>query len=275
LATNPGTEQDGPQDKLLKLAASSDGMTYVSNGEIVSFQANGPDMIVDAQGRILLYYTGWILGDRLYRSAVAISQDEGKSWTYKYLELTGGDEYLKPTEIDAVLLEDGSVRIFYSSGNPSVGTGIHYAQSTDGINFTYKGVVFAPKDYTAKKPTVFQADGLWHLYASSDNDAGQVWHLTSVDGVNFDVYALTSFPVDEKPSVPSNGVWLGERYHMFLSTLDGDIRSFWTTDGNNWMPDEGTRLSKTGDEQFVADATIIPLASDRFLMVYTTTTIPF
>ena len=82
-ASNPDPQQAGPQDRVIKIATSTDGLTYTSTGEIISYQAYEPELIEGANGEILLYYTGWILGDRLNRSAVAIS-DEGKIWVYKY-----------------------------------------------------------------------------------------------------------------------------------------------------------------------------------------------
>jgi hypothetical protein len=271
LATNPEQQKDGPQDKMIKLAFSKDGMSFISSEQIVSYQANNPDVIFDSEGRILIYYTGWIVGDRLYSSAVAISEDNGKTWIYKYLELTGGEDFTKPIDIDAFTLEDGTIRIFYPSGNPSVGTGIHYAESSDGINFEYKGAVFAPSGYTAKNPTVFQAGGLWHLYAWADNDDDQVWHLTSQNGINFTVYALTSFPINNEAATPANGIWIDDKYHLFLSTNNGKISSFRTKNGTEWMPDAGTRLSPSDKETRIIDSSAIKLSQDNYLMVYTTT----
>ncbi len=270
LAPNPDPELNGPQDKMIKIATSSDGLNFKGDDEILSRQANAPGVVLDAQGRILVYYSGWIIGDRLNRPGVAVSND-GTRWIYKYLDITGDDGFSKPTDIAPVKLDDGTIRIYFTSGNPSVGSGIHYAESSNGTSFVYKGAVFAPKGASAKNPIVFQGDGLWHLYASSDDKTYPVWHLTSTDGVNFEVYALTDFPVNGKSASPSGGLWLGERYQLFLSTQDSGVTSFSTENGTDWIPDDGLRLTRSSKERYVADPTVVQLGPDRFLMVYTTT----
>ncbi len=271
-ATSPGTEQaleDGAYARRLMTARSTDGLTYVQTGLWISDQADAPDAVVGADGTIYLYYTGWNVGDRLNTSAVAISKDQGETWTYRYVELTGSDVIGRAVDPDVVLLEDGTFRLFFTAGNPQ---GIHYAEGTDGMNFVYKGSIFAQTDDIAINSTTHKIGDTWHMYAVSDDGTERLWHLTSTDGVTFAVYDLTSFPYNNVATMPSNGLWIEDRFHLFLFQHDGVIHSMWSKNGFDWYPDQGERLSPIGEETYVKDSALVPLPNGEFLMVYVTNT---
>lgn len=268
-ATAPGNidaSTEGPYERRLMTAISYDGITYTQNDAWIADQANVPDAVMK-DGTIYLYYTGWILGDRINTSAVAISGDLGETWTYKYVELTDSDPIDRVVDPDIVLLEDGTFRLFFTAGNPQ---GIHYAEGTDGITFTYKGAIFQQTNDIAIDSTTFKVGDTWHMYALSDEGVSRLWHLTSTDGTTFSVYALTSFPIDQKPAMPANGVWIDDRYHLFMSTDDGSIQSQWSKKGFDWYLQEGTRLEPVDEEAYVMDPTIIALDDGRYLMFYVT-----
>ncbi len=266
-ATTPADKTGGPFDHRLMTAISYDGLSYIQNDTWVADQADAPDAVVK-DGTIYLYYTGWIVGDRLNTTAVALSQDDGRSWTYKYLELAGGGFINRVVSPDVVLLDDGTFRLFFTAGNPQ---GIHFAESADGISFTYKGVVFAQSDDIARDSTTFKVGDTWHLYAASKQGADRLWHLTSIDGVTFTVYALTSFPFDNEPRMPGNGLWIEDRYHLFLSSMDNaSVRSTWSKEGFDWYPSENARLEPLETEDWVRDPALVSLDNGQYLMVYVT-----
>ncbi|MCR4314393.1 MAG: hypothetical protein NUV84_04060 [Candidatus Uhrbacteria bacterium] len=258
--------QEGPYERRIMTAISYDGLTYTQNDRWICDQCHLPDAIVK-DGTIYLYYTGWILGDRINTSAVAISQDEGATWTYNYLELTDAGPIDRVVDPDVVLLENGTFRLFFTAGNPQ---GIHYAQSQDGITFQYKGVVFAQTDDIAIDSTTFKVDDAWHMYALSDAGIARMWHLTSTDGETFTVYGLTSFPNDGVLSMPSNGIWVDDRFYLFTFGPDGTIGSMWSKNGFDWYPSRKTHLEPTDDEAYVKDSTVIPLDNGQYLMFYVT-----
>lgn len=258
--------KEGPYERRIMTAISYDGLTYTQNDRWVCDQCNVPDAVIK-DGTIYLYYTGWIVGDRINTSAVAISTDEGASWTYKYLELSDAGPIDRVVDPDVVLLEDGTFRIFFTAGNPQ---GIHYAESQDGISYVYKGVVFAQTDDIAIDSTTFKVDDTWHMYALSDAGVERMWYLTSTDGVTFTVYGLTSFPNDGILSMPSNGIWIDDRYYLFTFGPDGTIGSMWSKNGSDWYPSRKTHLAPTEDELYVKDPAVVPLGNGQTLMFYVT-----
>lgn len=258
--------QVGPYERRIMTAISYDGLTYTQNDRWICDQCNVPDAVVK-DGTIYLYYTGWIVGDRINTSAIAISTDEGASWTYKYLELSDGGPIDRVVDPDVVLLEDGTFRLFFTAGNPQ---GIHYAESSDGISFAYKGVVFAQNDDIAIDSTTFKVGDTWQMYALSETGVDRMWHLTSTDGVTFTVYSLTSFPNDGVLSMPSNGIWIEDRFYLFMFGPDTTIGSMWSKNGFDWYPSRTTHLEPTQDELYVKDPTIVPLDNGQTLMFYVT-----
>lgn len=258
--------QEGPYERRIMTAISYDGLTYTQNDRWICDQCHVPDAIIK-DGTIYLYYTGWIVGDRINTSAVALSTDEGASWTYRYLDLADSGPIDRIENPDVVLLEDGTFRLFFTAGNPQ---GIHYAESSDGISFAYKGVIFEQANDIAIDSTTFKVGDTWHMYALSDAGIDRMWHLTSTDGVTFSVYGLTSFPNDGVVSMPSNGVWIDDRFSLFLFEPNGIIGSMWSKNGFDWYPSRKTHLTPTEDEAFVKDSTVIPLDNGQYLMFYVT-----
>jgi hypothetical protein len=128
----------GQTDRELYSAISSDGLTWkVEEG--VRFQDEGdgkpgelftsvPDIIRLDDGRLRMYYT------RGSTSAIAISDDEGMTWT-KEKNLDLKRIVIDP---DIVRLDDGTYKLFFTSFDSEFGKGEQYmmsASSTDGVNF--------------------------------------------------------------------------------------------------------------------------------------------
>lgn len=269
-ATVPGDQNsaEGPFQKRLKTAISYDGSTFTSSELLISDQAHAPDMVMTESGTIYLYYAGWIVGDRLQTSAVAISDDQGQTWTYKYLELENSGPIDRIEYPDVVLLEDGTFRMFFTGSNPQ---GIHMAESQDGINFGYKGAVFEQSDDIAINSTTHKIGDTWHMYAESAEGAERLWHLTSNDGISFSVYDLTSFPIDGATAqLPSNSIWITDRAYLFFSDTNGNVRSMWSKNGFDWYPNDQIYLTPSDEEAFIKDVSVLALDDKRYLMVYTT-----
>lgn len=257
---------EGPYERRIMTAISYDGLTFTQNDRWVCDQCNVPDAVVK-NGKIYLYYTGWIVGERINTSAVAISQDEGQTWTYKYLELTNRDIIDRVVDPDVVLLKDGTFRLFFTAGQPA---GIHYADSADGITFEYKGLIFAQLEDVAIDSTTIKIADTWHMYALSKKGIDLMWHLTSSDALNFTVYDLLSFPNAGVLSMPSNGLWLKDRFSLFMFGSNGTIGSMWSKNGFDWYPSGETNLEPTEDEAYVKDPTVVDLGDGRYLMFYVT-----
>jgi hypothetical protein len=200
---------DSPHDRRIMTAISYDGLSYIQNDAWVCDQCHAPDAIIK-DGTIYLYYTGGIIGDRAYTTAVAISSDQGKTWTYKYVDIVGDEggagRFFDP---DVVLLEDGTFRMYFVSGLPR---SLFYAESSDGITYDYKARLFSPSEDEITHPTVINIGDAWYLYALSEDNAHRVWFLTSTNGTNFEMYSMTSFPMEGVPATPSNALWVDDRF---------------------------------------------------------------
>ena len=87
---------------------------------------------------------------------------------------------------------------------------------------------------------------------------------SQVDPLNFTVYALTSFTLI-KPTMPANGVWIDDRFHLFLFGSKGTIVSQWSR--TDLIGLRGRCATGPVDEAYVKDPTII---CGRYLMFYVT-----
>ncbi|MBI4256623.1 hypothetical protein HY626_01035 [Candidatus Uhrbacteria bacterium] len=264
--TGEDSSKEGPYERRVMTAISYDGLSYTENGTWIADQAHVPDAVIK-NDTIYLYYTGWIVGDHLNTSAVAISEDQGQTWTYKYVNLENAGSIDRLVDPDIVLLEDGTFRLFFTAGNPQ---GIHYAEGTDGITFAYMGSIFAQTDDIAIDSTTIKIGDTWHMYALSGEGINRLWHLTSTDGLSFTVYDLISFPNAGVPSMPSNGIWIDNKFYLFLYAADGSIGSMWTKNGFDWYPSEQTHLQPTENELYVKDPTVVQLDNGQNLMFYVT-----
>lgn len=275
-ATSPNGEDAatvGPFERQLKTAISYDGLTYISNDVWISAQANVPDAVITPDGDVYLYYSGWMVGDHLNTTAVAISQDNGKTWTYRYVEMENYGDRHHPVDPDVILLSDGTFRMYFTTDGDAKHTGIHYAESLDGITYNYKKGIFIPEDRSALDSTTFKIGNTWHMYALSEKGPDELWYLTSKDGITFELSGLTSFPFNGKSYVPTNGVWVGDKFHLMLfHPTETSIVSMWTKNGSDWYPGEGVRLEPTEDELYVKDPTIVSLPNNQKLMIYVTNT---
>lgn len=265
-----GDPNAGPFNKRLMTAVSYDGLEYLPTEDgWITDQGNVPDLI-EKDGSIYLYYTGWIIGGELNKTAVAISENNGSTWALKHIAIENLPKLAPPADPDVVLLEDGTVRLYFTSGT-GLATGIYYAESQDGINFEYKGEAVVPADTKILDSTTFLIDDTWHMYVMADESIETLWHLISDDGIAWEISEITSFRIDGVPQMPSNGIWIDDSYHLFMfNPVSGEVRSQSTTDGYNWAVDEGVRIGPLSDGRIVKDPAILSL-DNLHLMVYVTT----
>jgi len=118
--TNEPTDVDpgvAANRKSLMTAISYDGLTFVPNDGWIVDQAHAPDAIIK-DGKIYLYYSGWLVGKELNKTALAISEDNGQTWTHHHLTFIDKlvSDALAP---DVVLLDDGTIRMFFNARSGS------------------------------------------------------------------------------------------------------------------------------------------------------------
>lgn len=262
----------GPWNSRIMLATSEDGLEFTKTYQIVTDQADVPDIVQDDQGWIYVYYTGWSLGEIDNQTAVAISDDNGESWTYKYLEYEGVVVEVSPVDPDITILEDGTFRLNATTSSDDSDPRTHQFESSDGVHFEYTGIAFEYDGKNVLDPSSLQIGDEWHFFAGG---AEGNWHGVSNDGEEYEYYANDTFTIEGYEYMFSNGLAVegGYRYFAFSNNTT-DIYSFWTEDGFDWEADEGIRLEleeENGYEaEHVKDAAVVHLDDGSYLMVYMT-----
>ena len=254
----------------LLTAKSTDGLTFRPTGQIISDQANVPDMVMDTDGRIFLYYTGWEVGARKNATAVAISIDNGSTWTFKHVEFQGFGPGA-PVDPDIVLLPDGTFRMYVTTGVAGR-IGIVFAESADGFTFTQRGVAFAQPDEDVLDSTTFFFDDRWHMLVLAGQTTMQ-WYATSPDGQAFSPQEKLSFLADNSDYVAANGVTAAGGFRMYAFAVPRkNLLSFFSADGMNWVQEDGVRLqhdpNSTVEGSYIKDPAVLQLADGSYLMVY-------
>lgn len=260
-------------------ATSTDGLTFTSTGKVISDQANVPDLVMDSKGRLYLYYTGWEVGTKQNVTAVALSDDNGKTWYFKYLTIKNLPAHLtkpgapQPGDPDIILLPDGTFRLYSTTDLGSQKLGIIYSEGTDGINFEYKGIAISRPDVSIIDSDTFLVGDTWHTYTIGTMGAKH-YHFTSNDGKTFTYGGEASFKTPTGEYFKSNGYATGSQYRMItFFNPEKNLRSFITNDGTNWTLETGNRMNYTGapmEELYLKDPAVIRLKDGSYFAVITT-----
>jgi hypothetical protein len=272
-----GREDDGAWQKRLMIARSEDGLHFERTHTIITDQANVPDLVKDGEGRLYLYYSGGTVGERSNVIAVAISEDEGASWVFKYVDIAGAERMPNPNDPDVRILPDGTFRLYFTSAEPgSRVPAIFYADGTDGMHFEFRGVAFRQAEQPTLDSFTVPIGDTWHMYTLG-RTLDALPHAVSKDGENFALLELARFEANARLYIPTNELVLEDgtvRFYAFRPGPGGDIRSFLTEDGFQWEEEEGVRLAldtESGlEKSFVKDVAVIQLSDGSYLMVYCT-----
>jgi hypothetical protein len=266
---NPMAE--GPWTGRFMEAVSDDGVHWIKTGRIIGDQLNVPDLVYGTNDALYLYFSGYTLGDKVNRTAVAISPDEGETWVFKYLEFDGFDRDMADVTVqyrDEVFWLYGT---YSENGDPR---GTYLAKSSDGLHFQRVGKAFV-LDEVAMVPSVIKIEGVWHIFANKAL-GGPVWHGVSSDGgLTFDLVDEIDMSIDGKRYFVGNGAQVEDGYRLYAYTRavsPGVIGSFFSEDGYNWEPEQIV-LEVTFAElenKFVKDPAVIQRQDGTWLMIYPT-----
>lgn len=263
-----------PGRRRLMTAISEDGLAFTRTDEVVTDQANVPDMVMGADGTIYLYFSGWEVGDRRNAMGVAVSEDQGDTWTFRQVTISGSLDMTHSGDPDVVLLDDGTFRLYSTFALPKSPTqAIFYSESDDGVAFEYDGVAFQSSPAALDSNTYLAGD-TWHMYTLVGETLDS-YHATSEDGTIFERQSRDSFEIRGQKMVMSNVLPFDGGYRMYgFSPRSADIRSFWSTDGETWTAEDGVRLSldtSSGlESEYVKDPAVIRLEDGTYFMVYAT-----
>lgn len=253
-------------------ATSADGVHFTPTGRILSDRANVPDLVVDDDGAIRVYYIGQgIVPGQEENTVLAISHDNGVTWTYRTLTYVGFPSRREPSDPDVVRLSDGTYRMYFTySATPSK-LGIAYADSPDGLTFTFGGSSFVTTDHAVDSSTVY-FNGVWHMYSGRESQPVQR-HATSADGATFALSKEVDVRLDEGYYI-SDEVAEGSVLRLYaFSFAKGNARSFTSPDGITWTADD---VALTADDAttlgtgFLQDVNVVRLPDGTYFMAYVT-----
>lgn len=254
---------NGPWNNDLALFQSTDGLTFTRVERFVE-RGGVPCLLKDGKGRLISAFQ-WFPANRqaaFDRIAVRISADKGKTWGEPTpVEISGFPANAdRPCDPTLALLEDGRIRMYFTSHERGVRNGATYsAISADGVHYTFEpGMRFGNEGFDVLDCAVAPLGKKWHYYSPIQEKRGYGYHAVSDDGLKFTRQADVR--------IAGGGAWLG----AVLPTKDG-LRFFGTgdgvwsavsRDGSTWELEPGRRA--LGADPGVADA-----GDGRMLLVAT------
>lgn len=272
-----GTE--GPWARRILGAYSDDGLNWTKTGEVITDQADVPSLAVDDDGTLYMYYYGWTIGTKQNGPAVAVSEDNGSTWSFHSLQFSGYPGRGDVSDPD-VIFDDG---IFHIYGTTRDGGNAHILYGTGATynNFTYGGVAYQPAGLDAGVASVYQTTEGWSLLSlaslglSGKEEAGKHWYATSSDGETFTQQDAIYFHANNTKFFNGNVITVDGGYRMYLfGEGSNGILSWFSTDGRNWTLEAGQRLpleTSNGLEQgYVGDPDVIQLPNGQYFMAYAT-----
>jgi hypothetical protein len=248
--------QDGPWNHRVMSATSNDGLTWVKDNKILADQASVPDVMLDKEGNIRVYYVDWYNGGGL---SVALSRD-GVNWIYKKVGIPMG--WVDP---EVVLLPDGRYRL-YASYMPSNGPQdkILSAISNYGISFVQEeGVRYQGTNGMVMDPTVIKMGDIWRMFLT---DGSSFISTISSDGLSF----------TREQVLPFNGgipcaIAVENGYRLYFS--GGNIFCAFSADGKTWG--SAVQVLTGGppgslDQKGIADPDVVRMPNGTYKMFYKT-----
>ena len=222
----------------------------ICSGDLGTFDDRGAtsSCIVEQQGRLYQYYTGWNLGVTVpfyYGIGLAISDNAGKHFrkisAAPVLGRNAMDPYLCASP--SILIEGGVWRMWYVSGvrwEIEEGKAKHYyhvkyAESRDGIEWRPTGKVCidfkSPDEYAIGRPCVLREEGIYRMWYCYRGSKYRIGYAESRDGLDWE-------RIDEKAGIDtSDSGWDSEELaYPFLFQMNGQL----------WMLYNGNGYGQTG-----------------------------
>lgn len=278
VSSDPFNDPRGPYYHKVYKATSEDGLNFTRDSEVVLDKASVPDAVKAKDGTLFLYAVDGS-GRSFANLMLAISKDNGDSWKTGSLHVDTGDgQQIGAADPQAVLTDDGKIRLFYlvfpekkppldENGQPKPTgekTKIKSAISNDGINFKEeKGARYESTD-SITDPDVVKIGNKWFMYVSKGRE---LLAASSNDGDTFE-YEKSIRTIGSVSKTVSIG---GGKYRQFYCG-DGGIDSAVTSDGLNWTDEKGSRL-KTEQEEIICDPTPVKVGN-KWLMFFKSAPMP-
>ena len=231
-------------------ASSADGLHWTRDPGVRLEHASVPCAVADSN-RILLYYVDADRGPGQPESVGCALSRDGIHFEKQPFTING-----LPTRkaVDPSVFKDdsGKFRLYYfgsNAGGDPAGQAeehdIHLALSDDGISFKEVGVAFRYPHLV--DPDVFFFKGMWFMYVFG---RGNTIIATSPDGRSFTYKQELGLPGygTVAPVLLDDGRLRLYAFEQRKPTGNAFV-SFLSTDGLNWMREDGVRLQAADNEQ--------------------------
>ncbi|MCX8043401.1 MAG: hypothetical protein N3B18_04660 [Desulfobacterota bacterium] len=270
----PGAQGTGPWATRIMLATSSDGLTFTRTQDVVCDQAGVPNLIVDHDGYLRIYFIAWQesgnpQGNDANFLAFAIHNPDDRQWYFHKVVL---DKTYQPGAVDpsVVLLDDKTYRLYFMADIGNFDLKIFSATSKDGRSFTVDTGARLDPDGGVFDPMVLKTGDSWLLIAGPDGS----FAATSSDGLTFST--PSAFEVDGKRFHAWAGTALprgGYRLYGYFTNARDTITTVSSSDGTVWHADGITCLTHEGadpelEKGFTTDVGVTLLPDGTFLMAY-------
>jgi len=268
-----GANESMPGGNRVRAAISSDGITWSRIPDAILDQIGTPSLVIGPKGLPLLYTTAHQVNGRQDGFVVSIGTADGRSWRHCQVSLKGFPAGLLGVDPDVVSLSGGSYRM-YLTGSASPGSSriaIHYADSADGLTWTYGGLAFEHSESILDSVT-FQVGASWHMYALIGSSTDMI-HGISSDGRTFTFVGKGPVLLNGQKVVLSQAIVMSGQIRVFAFAPPGSwVRSLITTDGTNWTPDAQAALvfDSSVEYKFIRDPAVMQLTNSSYLMAYAT-----
>jgi len=263
-------DPNGPFYHQVYKTVSSDGLNFTQKGEMIIDKASVPDVVKGSDGQLYIYAV-----DGAGRSnsglMVAISADEDNSWKQGSVQIKGEDSPMSAADPQAILLDNGSIRLFYlvATGLPDKKSGqslntnqgtfmIKSALSVDGVNFVAEeGIRYQSNNEMITDPDVIKINNKWYMYLSKGPE--QIVTVSN-DGNTFEFLQSIRKTGSVSKTVPIDN----NQFRQYFCR-DG-ISSATSGDGLNWTDDPGIRIEPANNE-IICDPSPVKV-NDNWLMFY-------
>lgn len=255
------TMNEGPYWDKISFAISTDLLNWTDSKVVLAEHASVPGAVYK-DGVIYVYFVDVSVDGLPEQISLIRSTDNGLTWLPKeHVVFTGLDNKV-PVDPAPVLLDDGSIRLYYFDINeertmfhPDNTNKIYSAVSKDGVNFTQeKGVRFSRKGIY--DPDVVKVNGTWRMYVG-DISNNMVISAISSDGLTF-----TEEGVVYEGGVVPDVFFEEDIYYLYTAGVDIAI----SQDGAYFSKTSYSFHSHQG--KITADPSIIKLDDGTYMMFY-------
>jgi hypothetical protein len=174
----------GPWATGMAVSPSADGSSFPTSSSITD-QAGVPNLLALPDGRLFAYFVSWAQDN-----AMAVGVREGETWSFYRLDIEGFDTNpggANGVDPSAVLLEDGSIRLFWmqqvgSPGRSQIYSATSRPGSALGVRFLVDPGTRLNRGTMVYDPTVAHCGGEWLMWV---NATDTVVYAVSTDGLTF------------------------------------------------------------------------------------------